>query len=259
MIIDEVLGGLETATSVSGVLSEMSKISGNFDVASMSYVDTSSVISRSESEPYFETTVRDDFISSYVEAGFLDVDPVIRRSWNSQSPFNWFDCPEFDVAKTRSPGRRNSAGQILDLANDHGFRNGIIVPVHRMEPSGARSSAFISLYFEKDMNFTQLNQRFPPELWLSALYFHQRMVDLRPEHPVEDLVRSEQTGAMLTDREREALCWASRGKTASETADIMNVKPPTVAFFLKSAQNKLGVYNKTHAVAVALSNGLIAP
>jgi DNA-binding CsgD family transcriptional regulator len=63
----------------------------------------------------------------------------------------------------------------------------------------------------------------------------------------------------LTDREREVLVWACRGKTRTETAELLNIGERTVEFHFENAMKKLGVFNKFHAIAVAIHLGLISP
>ncbi len=63
----------------------------------------------------------------------------------------------------------------------------------------------------------------------------------------------------LTERECECLLWICRGKTHSETGDILKISDRTVEFHLQSAQRKLGVRTKLQAVAKATHMRLIVP
>lgn len=63
----------------------------------------------------------------------------------------------------------------------------------------------------------------------------------------------------LTLREKECLLWAAEGKTGGEIADILQITERTVTFHLQNAGNKMGATNRQHAIARALSMGLIAP
>jgi DNA-binding CsgD family transcriptional regulator len=62
---------------------------------------------------------------------------------------------------------------------------------------------------------------------------------------------------VLSHREREVLCWAAVGKTASETASRMNRSVSTVDKQIASAMRKLRSATKAQAVAVALAERLI--
>jgi len=61
----------------------------------------------------------------------------------------------------------------------------------------------------------------------------------------------------LTEREVEILRWTAIGKTAWEIGSILKISERTVNFHLQNVMGKLGVHNKTHAAAKAMSFGLI--
>ena len=54
---------------------------------------------------------------------------------------------------------------------------------------------------------------------------------------------------------RQYLIWAERGKTASETADIVGRKYCTIKNVLSQALERLGCSNKTDAIRLARANG----
>ncbi|MFJ3314869.1 helix-turn-helix domain-containing protein [Herbaspirillum huttiense] len=64
---------------------------------------------------------------------------------------------------------------------------------------------------------------------------------------------------VLSPRERECLLWASKGKTAWEIAEILNVSEHTSIFHLKNARRKLGAVNQHQAIARAISLRIISP
>jgi DNA-binding CsgD family transcriptional regulator len=61
----------------------------------------------------------------------------------------------------------------------------------------------------------------------------------------------------LTDRERDMLAWAARGKTVADTAGILKISEETVETHIRNAMRKLDATNKTHAVAKAIYLSLI--
>ena len=61
----------------------------------------------------------------------------------------------------------------------------------------------------------------------------------------------------LSPREIEILTLASHGKTAIDMAGTLAITERTVAFHINNIVEKLGASNKTHAVALALRQGLI--
>lgn len=62
----------------------------------------------------------------------------------------------------------------------------------------------------------------------------------------------------LTAREIECLNWAARGKTEEEIGIIIARSRETARFHLRNAIVKLNASNRTHAVALACSRGLIS-
>ncbi|MBV9995893.1 MAG: hypothetical protein JO127_11855 [Caulobacteraceae bacterium] len=64
-------------------------------------------------------------------------------------------------------------------------------------------------------------------------------------------------GVILTAREVECLQWIGRGKTDKQTAAVMRCQVPTVRFHLHNAASKLGVGNRTEAVARAAQLGFL--
>jgi DNA-binding CsgD family transcriptional regulator len=53
------------------------------------------------------------------------------------------------------------------------------------------------------------------------------------------------------------LGWAARGKTTSETAEILKISDETVEGHIRKAMKKLSAANKTQAVVKAIYLGLV--
>jgi len=72
-------------------------------------------------------------------------------------------------------------------------------------------------------------------------------------------LRSPQHEAVpLTQRERECLAWAARGKSMEATGMILGVTPRAVKFHLDNARANLGAESLPQAVAIALRVGAIS-
>ena len=67
------------------------------------------------------------------------------------------------------------------------------------------------------------------------------------------------TDIHLTDREREALTWAARGKSSSEIAVILHISERTVNFHIDNAMRKLGAATRIQAAVKSALLGLIEP
>ncbi len=55
------------------------------------------------------------------------------------------------------------------------------------------------------------------------------------------------------------LYWASLGKTYSEVAVILGIKPRTVKYHMHNIVDKLGVSNARHAIKLATEMKIIRP
>jgi len=64
---------------------------------------------------------------------------------------------------------------------------------------------------------------------------------------------------VLTDREREVLTWVARGKSAWEIGEVLQISKRTVDEHVRSATQKLGASNRTHAAAVGIRERIIDP
>jgi LuxR family quorum sensing-dependent transcriptional regulator len=61
----------------------------------------------------------------------------------------------------------------------------------------------------------------------------------------------------LTARESEVLQWVANGKSAWEIGGILSIAKRTVEDHVQAGVRKLGAANRTHAVALALREGII--
>ena len=66
-----------------------------------------------------------------------------------------------------------------------------------------------------------------------------------------------QVNTQLSEREIEVLTWAARGKTYEDIGNLLNIASDTAKTHAENAGLKLHTCNKTNAVAVAITLGLI--
>jgi len=79
-----------------------------------------------------------------------------------------------------------------------------------------------------------------------------RVKATRKSTPTIDLLAN----VRLAPREQEVLVWAAEGKSAWETAMLLELSESTVKFYLRNACSRLGAQNKTHAVAICCLHDL---
>jgi DNA-binding CsgD family transcriptional regulator len=150
----------------------------------------------------------------------------------------------------------------MEAAKDHGFTEGLVIPYHFRDYLGRVNSSLGTFFWEDSISkFEFMISERKHELHLIMIYWVQRAVDIiAEEHRGKVTINrqpSETPGILLTDRERDMLAWAARGKTASDTAEILKISDETVETHIRNAMRKLDATNKTHAVAKAIYLGLI--
>jgi DNA-binding NarL/FixJ family response regulator len=74
---------------------------------------------------------------------------------------------------------------------------------------------------------------------------------------IRQLTRGEQNVSTLSAREVEVLQMIAYGSTNREVADALHISPQTVKTYLERIFTKLGVSDRTRAVAVALKHGIV--
>lgn len=231
----------------------MIDVIANFGFAAATYADMSAIPIGEEPDPYYVTSLPQDFVAAYADGQFAGFDPVIRQASASNAPFLWTDCMEYRHALQPHRGKKGRTRHLVELANDFRYRDGYVVPLHARDGQGRPRSALLSLYWQGNIQELYRPNAIPHWFRLIAQVYHERVLALRATN--EDTA----TIPTLTDRERECLVWACRGKTSGETADILSISERTVEFHILNAMRKLGVYNKVHCVAVAVQLGLVSP
>jgi len=177
----------------------------------------------------------------YRESGYQNLDPIVRHSAKRVIPLMWddrvFSLPE--------------ATTIMNEARDYGLASGISFPIHGLNCE----FGLLSLAGDRDMKRAKKDiMESLGRAQLLANYLHEavhRIVLSKEAFPLQK--------AQLTEREKECLLWAAEGKTSWEISNIIHTSERTVVFHLQNASKKMGVSTRQHAVARALSMGLIAP
>jgi transcriptional regulator EpsA len=122
---------------------------------------------------------------------------------------------------------------------------------------GVRSSAGrVASYF----SFSRIGREFGHALnhTLSLLvpHLHETLTRVMIEER-RISARVVRTDCSVTDREAEVLRWIRDGKTNHDIAEILEVSPYTVKNHIQKILRKMGVENRSHAVARAISLGIL--
>jgi len=199
-------------------------------------------VSGGEGMPNVITSYPRDWIERYAEENYMDVDPVFRRGRMPGPAFLW-DCRDQNAASSAKERR------FFNDALSAGIRAGVTTPI------SAGFGRFAMLSFAADEAAPELERIVEDAkdiLQMMSVACHAHV-----HARFSDVSSGIETNAPLTQRERQCLAWASSGKTREETAMIMSVSDRTVKFHLDNARQKLGASTITHAVALAMRQGLL--
>lgn len=254
--LDEYLSLIESCRTITELRDRLHEIAQGYGFDSFSFID---VRDPTKNIPFFVTTVSSAWDSDYRANGFVHVDPILPVVRRSNLPFSWSDVPLPDRRGKRKPG----GVKVLEAARDHGFLDGFVIPIHSSDRLGRVASASC-VFFWKDAS-AQLQSALTHakhDLHLLMLYWAQKVIDIAENETKRGTVCLGKDGqllrrGLLTDRERDVLAWAARGKTMAETADILGISNSTVEDYVRAALRKLDAVTKAQAVAKAIYSGLI--
>jgi DNA-binding CsgD family transcriptional regulator len=253
--LDEVISDIEACLTLDELRNLLQRIAESYGFASFNFID---VGQPHIDNPFHFGTVKEAWTQDYVRNNFIVVDPCIQRVRKTNTPFTWGSTPLPSFIGKRKPG----AIKTMEAAKDHGFTEGLVIPYHFRDYLGRINSSLGAFFWEDAVSkFKFMLSERKHELHLIMIYWVQRAVDIiAEEHRGRvTIIRqpSETSSISLTDRERDMLAWAARGKTVSDTAEILKISDETVETHIRNAMRKLDASNKTHAVAKAIYLGLI--
>lgn len=191
-----------------------------------------------DGEQYGFGTYDPVWVQRYVDKEYLRVDPVVLGCFQRFHPVDW----------KRLDWSSKAARLFRVDAVQHGIGNqGFSVPIRG--PNGQFALFTLSHTCDDDTwdAFTKNNQR---EILLIAHYLNQKALEIEAgRHP--EPVRP------LSPREVDTLTYLAMGYGRGQVADMLSISEHTLRAYIESARFKLGAANTTHAVARALSEGMI--
>ena len=166
-------------------------------------------------------------------------DPVHRASHLTSVGFAWSKLPEM-ISLTRRDL------QILAAAKSTGIGDGFTVPAH--VPGEIHGSCSFATATGNSVPC----DHFPLLQLVGSFAFEAARRMRRAREPCVV------PAPRLTDRQRECLMWAARGKSDWEIARILGISHETVIQHLKQARERYGVAKRTLLAVHALFDGTIA-
>ncbi|WP_425040801.1 helix-turn-helix transcriptional regulator [Primorskyibacter sp. S187A] len=192
----------------------------------------------STGENYGVGTYSDAWIARYLECGYLRIDPVILGCFQRFHPVEW----------KRLDWSGKSAREFRKDAVAYGVGNqGFSIPIRGPNGQFALFTVSHNCPDEEWESYTKENR---DQLILVAHYFNQKALEFEP-------VKQPEPGQSLSPREADAMTLLAAGFSRAQAAEKLDISEHTLRVYIESARFKLGAMNTTHAVARALSRGLI--
>ena len=192
----------------------------------------------STGEQYAALTYSPEWVQHYLEKDYARIDPVVQACYRRFHPIDW----------KRLDWSGKNARNFMGEAVDNGIGNqGFSVPIRG--PSGQFALFTVSgnASDEKWASYTQEHTR---DLLLVSHFVNQKALELERG---TDQVKA----VNLSPRETDALTMLAMGYNRAQAADSLSISEHTLRVYIESARFKLTAMNTTHAVARALSRGLI--
>ncbi len=231
--LDSILERLDSADALEGMQAAVEELSAAYHIDHMMY---HWVISTGDQ--FGVGTYSDAWVQRYVEQNYERIDPVIQGCFQRFHPVDW----------KRLDWSSKAARAFLSEAMEYGIGNqGFSVPIRGPKGQFALFTANHSCTDDEWADFTETHRT---SLILVAHYLNEKALELEPE-------RTPDQKQNLSPREIDAMTLLAMGYSRAQVAESLEISEHTLRVYIESARFKLGALNTTHAVARALSRGLI--
>ncbi|TKZ22453.1 LuxR family transcriptional regulator [Shimia litoralis] len=230
---EAILEELEQAQELDALQDIIAALRDHFGVDHMVYHWVSAA-----GDQYGCGTYSDEWVQRYLEKQYIRVDPVIVGCFQRFHPVDW----------KRLDWANKAARSFQSEAISYGIGNqGFTVPIRG--PHGQFALFTASHHCTDDVwsEFTEGNRR---DLILIAHEFNRKALEFEPG-------RQPEHSRALSPREVDAITLIAMGYSRAQVANSLSISEHTLRVYIESARSKLGALNTTHAVARAMSRGLI--
>lgn len=179
------------------------------------------------------------FSNWFDENRYARMDPVHRACHKTSKGFSWSM-----VAEMVRLGRTDF--EIFERARAEGIGDGFTVPAH--VPGESRGSCS----FAVAGNAIVPDEWFPVAQLIGVSAFETARRLNRPRNSIIEVP------LRLTERQRDCVLWAARGKTDWEIARILGLSKETVRQHLRQARERYGIQKRSQLAVRALYDGVIS-
>lgn len=174
------------------------------------------------------------FVEEYFKRGYAGIDPIVKDNMGDYGLKYWEDTLE----------KQDISRDLVGLIEDFGFN---CATKGQGYSSGLKNPQNTEMGL---ISFYGLRRESRTETVLSLIIPHLHEAMRRGIYAIRRI-------AQVSRREREVLLWLANGKSSWDISIILNISERTVKFHIENIMKKLNAVNRTHAVAIAIREGLI--
>jgi len=231
--LEAILDDIGRVTTLDGLQEAIFALRDAFGVKHIVYHSVNST-----GEQYAALTYDPKWVERYLAKDYARVDPVVLGCYQRFHPVDW----------KRLDWSSKAARGFLAEAIEYGIGNqGFSIPIRG--PSG-QFALFTVSDDSTDENWSQFTTNNVTDLILVAHFINQKALEIERG---TDILPEQQ----LSPRETDALTLLAMGYSRAQAADSLSISEHTLRVYIEAARFKLGAMNTTHAVARAMSRGLL--
>lgn len=231
--LDEILEALEATTALPGLQAIIDRICSVFaiDHAMYHWVD-------SAGDHYYFGTYPPEWTQLYQEKNYTRIDPVVTGCYQRFHPVDW----------RRLDWSPKPVREFFKDAMEHGVGNqGYSIPIRG--PNG-QFALFSVSHHSDGAHWDKFTEQHSRDLILIGHFLNRKALEFEPG-------RAPEKAQPLSPRELDALTLLGIGYSRAQVAQTLSISEHTLRVYIESARFKLGALNTTHAIARAVSCGMV--
>lgn len=232
-MLDPIIDRLRQAKTLDDLNRVIVSLRDHFDVEHLIYHSVNSTGAQ-----YAALTYTPEWVDHYIAQDYARIDPVVQGCYRRFHPVDW--------KRLDWSGKivRDFMGEALDAGVG---KQGFSVPIRG--PSG-QFALFTVSDRRTDAAWEKYTETHVKDLILVSHFVNQKALEI--ERGTDKV-----TVANLSPRETDVLTLLATGLSRAQAADSLSISEHTLRVYIESARFKLGAQNTVHAVARALTLGLL--
>lgn len=211
-----------------------------FDGALSVYIDKEDIEKRKSPNCFYHTLdFSGEFFQKYINGRYYEKSSVCQAIFANWQLQHWKTSWDRDTL--------NKGGLSMQLVKSYGYLDGWTSAIYHKSHYALSAFTFAGKKVEKDRRTVTILSYLTPHfaeslkgIHTSSLIKHKTIKHLK-----------------VTKRELEVLRWLEQGKSTWDVSVILNRSERVIKYHITNLMKKLSAQNRTHAVAIAIRQGLI--